>query len=583
MAKKSYSKFVQIEAESSEEEIDTEIESEEMDGFVEKEMTDVDYRAAYKDSYKEKIQDLEERYLKGEQNEEIYEKTAEAPSQATLLPTAESPLLFLVRVKTGKEKQICNRIVENAKNSRDITAVVQKEGLKGYIYVESYKKTAIDEAITGVKNVYKNKITPVPFREMVDALSYKKDFITTDFARIKNGKYKNDLVRVIESYGDCCKIRAIPRLSGEKKLFDPEEYRNYSVRKGDGYFYNRDFYQDGFLIKTILKTNLDFCDNATFEELQLLEQKKPISLNLKVRVIKGDLCNLTGTVSAMNGETVTIVDGRAKYELDASAVERFVQVGDEVSYKGENGMVLKVNKKTAIVGMKDMTEEIEAKISDLENPKAVKMKLQPQSRKLKRGRIDPLVNKNVQITQGPSKGLLGVVKDVYRNKCRVQLNSSLEFTSVDRSSLKPAEPGRATQAAAVHSAEGLTPGYQTPGFKTPGYKTPGYEMMDGEETSFPFTSAYSDLYKGIKINHNGKVTAVTDGTDEFFILQDSSKVRISEAESVLPSKYDEIFILRGPYKGKTGAMLGEEGTIARVKTRYGEMLEIKLKDLTLKE
>lgn len=209
MSRRRASQFIHAEAESEEEGYESEEYSEDLDDFT-------PLAPSKSKSFTELTKELEERYAAHEQDQDV----VELPTQSQLLPTPRSPLLFLIRCKVGKEKDIVHRLYENSKGY-DICSIVQKEGLKGYFYIESYKKQAVEELLSTVKFVARRKYTVVPLKEMVEAVSYKKNIIVGEYARIRGGKYKGDLIKVLENYDDVVKIKAIPRINGVKKRFDP--------------------------------------------------------------------------------------------------------------------------------------------------------------------------------------------------------------------------------------------------------------------------------------------------------------------------------------------------------------------------
>lgn len=85
-----------------------------------------------------------------------------------------------------------------------IKSVVAVEGLKGYIYVESYKQQFVKQAIEDIGNLRIGKWQQlmVPIKEMTDVLRVVKD--TTgikrgSWVRIKRSIYKDDIAQVSEA------------------------------------------------------------------------------------------------------------------------------------------------------------------------------------------------------------------------------------------------------------------------------------------------------------------------------------------------------------------------------------------------
>ncbi|ORD94553.1 SPT5 [Enterospora canceri] len=567
-----------MEAESSEEEINSDVTSEDLDGFVEP-----DYGRERRDLYGEKVSELEQKYAKYVEREDE-STTEEIRPQIRPFPTSMDPLLFLVRVKFGKEKSIANRIIEQAKGVGDVTAVVQKDGLKGYIYVEAFKRTAVDEAVQRVKNVYKNKISAIPFSEMIDALSCRKDYIVNDYARVKSGKYKDDVVQVLENYEDCCQIKAVPRLNDRRRLFDPEEFRAQVTAKNGGFYYNRDFFRDGFLIKTVLKMSLDFDIQPTFDDLKQLDTERPVRLNDAVRVVKGDLKNFTGKVVSVAGSTCVVSDGTSTFDVDAGCLEKRVEVGDVFSYAGENGVVLQKEGNRVVLGIREMQDEVSVHINDLEGrvverPKTTKTR--PQTPKK---RLDLLVNKNVRIVAGAYKGLVGIVKEVHRERCRVQLMSNLESVHVYKNDIREIAPTQQAQASATPGYKtpgSKTPGYTTPGYKTPGYTTPGYRTPGYAPPETEIQAA--SVYYGMKILIDGSEKTVSRMEESIYYTTDGREVAATEMVPVRPTnKYDPVFIFRGDHKEKNGVLIEFEEEIGKVELMGNEYVRVKLDDMAVK-
>lgn len=615
MSRRAISKYLHLEAESgSEEDYDSSAYSEDLDCIVPVS------RHPKTQRFEEMTQELETKYrIDSSEEEEVLtseESVLEGPSQAQLLPTPKSPLLFLVRCKPGKEKNALLRILENVK-SNEICSIVQKDGLKGYIYIESFKKQSIEDILAGLKNISRRKIGVVPYQEMVEAISYKKHFLVSEFARVKGGKYKGDLVQILNNYEDTVEARLVPRISEAKKYFDPAEYRNQYIERDGGYVYNRDFYKDGFLIKTMLKSSLDFEVDPTFEELESLRIKGSFNIGDKIRVGRGELTNFVGKIDHLSGKTATVSSDNMKYEVNVSDIEKFYTAGEEVSYNGINGIILKKEGNFAVIGINDLTDEIKCLVSDLKPPVPVKREFKGQIQG-PRVRKDPLVNSRVIITHGKYKGLHGLVKDVYKDKCRVELTTSLEHINVSRSEIQFIEEKIPQKRRAIYSSVDSaqlgdaiiaktpgyktpgyqTPGYQTPGYKTPGYKTPGYQTpgyktpgrIEGSnyfsrENEDPGTGWFMNksVFDGIVVKISGSQQTVMDIKDNSFIMKSGENIAKVNVEYVVPEKYESAVVMEGQYKGTEVVLIGiknDEG-ICR-STKSGEVLNLNLKDITKK-
>lgn len=591
------SKYISIEAES-----DSEHESyggsEDLDDF---QPAVVQHRVK---SYTDFAREMEVKYAVPEDEyAEEEPDTAEPPSQARLLPTPHSPLLFLVRCKIGREQDLCFRIMEEAQQSSaaGIFSIVQKEGLKGYLYIESFKKQNVEDLLAGVRLVYPGRLNIVPYKEMIEALTYKTEYVVSEFARIKNGKYKGDIVQIVENFEDVARVRTVPRINGARRLFDPEEHREDALKKDGGHYYNRDFYKDGYLVKIMLKSNLDFDVEPTFSELDSLNIKQSFDVNDTVRVSRGELTNSVGKVLNIAGRSATIQANNRSYELSVEDIEKYYSPGDEVSYRGANGVVLGMEAKTVVVGIRDFTEEIKCHASELQPPIRERAAGAPDgAASAQRIRRDPLINKRVQIIHGEHKGYSGVVKEVYRNKCRVQLNSTLEFTSVDRAALLEVDRPE-YQPPVYHPLGSVTPGYKTPGYKTPGYKTPGYKTP-GYKTPGYKTPSYrpervsaaeeaetdwltpKSSYDGALLSVKGELVILSDRQqDGQFVDRSGNRIEQADASYVVPQKYDNAVILEGDHAGKEGAIVTIGGDDCILRTADGSSYKVGVKDVSKKE
>lgn len=627
------SKYVQMEAESSDEDIDSSVDSQDMDGL--QDFVEPDYTKMSRHNYVDKVAELEAKYIRPHgTNEEVkeeesdYDDVAETPCQSKLLPLPSDPALFLCRVKFGKEKQIAASIAEAAKDISDVTAVLSKDGLKGYVYVEAFKKTAVDEAVYGVRNVYKNRITPINPSEMVDVMNCNKDYNVGDYARMKSGRYRGDLVQIVENFSDCCQIRAIPRINQKRKLFDPEEHRNEIQHNNGGYYYNRDFYKDGYLIKSVLKNNLEFDVTPTFEDLKELSGENAVHLNDEVVVKKGELQNFKGKIVNVSGNTCTVSSKNQTFDVDINLLKRHVEVGDSYSYDGINGMVLKVNNdNTVILGVKEMTDEIVVSINDLEAPVAIKLTA-PKRKPFVKTRQDQLVNRKVQIIAGEYKGMVGRVENVAKDTCRIQLGTTSESVTTYKNDLKVLEPiySYASTATPGYKTPGKTPGYTTPGYKTPGYTTPGYKTP-GYTTPGYKTPSYTEpqkiseganvsegvdvkndadsIFMAINVFVNGTMCTVERVVDKTMYVR-NTEFKLSDIKTytntnmdfadiekedddtveimaVQPkNKFENVFVFRGEHAGVSGTVVEYSEDTAKVQLIGGENIRVKLEDLTTK-
>lgn len=165
-----------------------------------------------------------------------------------------------------------------------IKSVIVKEGLKGFIYVESFKqshvKTAIEEVSSLKMGFYNQEM--VPTKEMPDVLKVVKDVVKLkvgSWVRMKRTVYKDDLAQVehVDTAQDQVVLRLIPRIDytikrgtlrgpeddkknnlkrkarPPQKLFDPDMIRqiggNLQKEKDNWIFENNRYNSKGFLLK----------------------------------------------------------------------------------------------------------------------------------------------------------------------------------------------------------------------------------------------------------------------------------------------------------------------------------------------
>lgn len=593
MSRRRAAKYLHLEAESSSNEYESEDYSEDLDNLE-------PVTVPQTKSFNQLTKELEEKYgHHKEEEDEEEDEVLEITPQAQLIPTPHSPLLFLIRCKIGSERDICARIYDKAKDS-EICSIVYKDGLKGYIYIESFKKQAVVDVLATVKNVSRRRFTVVPLKEMVEAISHKKNIVVGDFARIKGGKYRGDLVQILENYEDVVKVKAIPRINSQRRRFDPAEFRTEVVMKDDGYYYNRDFYRNGYLEKIMLKSNLDFDVEPTFAELTDLGLKGAFEINETVKVLKGDLKNIVGVVDNIKGNIAVIKKDSRMYEVNVDDLEKFYEPGQEVSYKGENGVVLSVRDGKVILGMDDFTREVECRVDDVKP--SVPQKTVPMERPARfRSRRDPIVHQPVKVTSGEFKGLFGTVKDTFQNKCIVRLRSNLKEVTIDRSAIMVIDK-TATSLPDSDSEDGTgfggktptfktpifkTPTYKTPSYKTPSYKTPQHGAGLQPNSYYPTEEAGTgwlepSVYDGACIIADGENHVLSDLKDGVLETR-SGKVFLShEVEFCEPEIYDRVVVMEGDQKGISGTLISISSNNGIVKDLDGKSYNVTIRELARK-
>jgi len=199
-----------------------------------------------------------------------------------------------------------------------------------------------------------------------------------------------------------------------QRFFNPDEVKLTGGRLMDqrrdvygGYFYVYDGnkYKDGYLLKVMNIKSLD-TNNVipTIDELQRFQERpanadksedaeeNPSSLgslvgNFKpkqrstfvkgdtVRVIEGDLKNLTGTVESVEDDTVTIKPAHEELHdllsFPASQIQKSFKVGDHVKvisgrYEGETGLIISLDTNAVVIFSNLTSKEIKVLTQDIQ-------------------------------------------------------------------------------------------------------------------------------------------------------------------------------------------------------------------------
>ncbi|KAH7036501.1 hypothetical protein BKA57DRAFT_540026 [Linnemannia elongata] len=232
--------------------------------------------------------------------------------QQLLMPDVQSPHLWMVRCKPGKEKDLVFSLMrkffdtEYSAQPLEISAAFSRESLKGYVYIECMRQANVQAALNGLNNVFASKLTLVPIKEMTDVLKVRhkeSDLRPGTWVRVKRGKYAMDLAQILDiaDSGDTAKVKLIPRLdmtprtdasyiAGNNKrkpvnsalagrpppkLFNAREAEkvdklNKPTSRGRGVFqWNNEVFREGYLekdmkISSLITENI----NPTLDEIQ---------------------------------------------------------------------------------------------------------------------------------------------------------------------------------------------------------------------------------------------------------------------------------------------------------------------------
>ncbi|KAL2657758.1 hypothetical protein AAZV13_04G198500 [Glycine max] len=362
---------------------------------------------------------IQERY--GRRLTDYDEETTDVEQQA-LLPSVRDPKLWMVKCAIGRERETAVCLMQkyiDKGSELQIRSAIALDHLKNYIYVEADKEAHVREACKGLRNIFGQKITLVPIREMTDVLSVESkaiDLARDTWVRLKIGTYKGDLAKVVDvdNVRQRVTVKLIPRIDLQalanklegrevvkKKAFVPpprfmnvDEARELHIRvehRRDAYGERFDaiggmMFKDGFLYKTVSIKSISAQNiKPTFDELEKF--RKPgesgdgdvaslstLFANRKkghfmkgdaVIVVKGDLKNLKGKVEKVDEDNVHIrpemEDLPKTIAVNEKELCKYFEPGNHVkvvsgAQEGATGMVVKVEQHVLIL-ISDTTKE----------------------------------------------------------------------------------------------------------------------------------------------------------------------------------------------------------------------------------
>ncbi|XP_030848891.1 transcription elongation factor SPT5 [Strongylocentrotus purpuratus] len=370
----------------------------------------------------QKEDELEEYYKRkyAEGTSTSYRDEDELPDSITqqgLLPGVKDPNLWMVKCTIGQEKEVAIQLMrkfiayQNTEEPLQIKSIVAVEGLKGYVYIESYKQTHVKQAINGVGMLRIGQWTQkmVPIKEMTDVLKVVKETAMLKgkaWVRLKRGVYKDDLGQVdyVDQTQNQVILKLLPRIDynrprgiqrtaataaekrkrrrPEQKLFDIEAIRRIGgdvTSDGDFLVFEGNRYsRKGFLFKTFaMSAIIAEGIKPTLSELERFEDKpEDIDVELvarsksskekshsfapgdNVEVVEGELIHLQGKVKSVDGNTILVLpkheDLKDTLEFPAHELRKHFKIGDHVKviagrYEGDTGLVVRVEDNLAIV------------------------------------------------------------------------------------------------------------------------------------------------------------------------------------------------------------------------------------------
>lgn len=107
--------------------------------------------------------------------------------------------IFIVRTTMGREEQVMDFLVQNAKKMEGILSVLHPQGLRGYIMVEAEDIAAIREIAQGVpyvRGILGKKTEYAQIESMIEFKPEEIDIKEGDTVRIIAGPFKGEKAKV---------------------------------------------------------------------------------------------------------------------------------------------------------------------------------------------------------------------------------------------------------------------------------------------------------------------------------------------------------------------------------------------------
>ncbi|KRH92629.1 RNA polymerase II transcription elongation factor DSIF/SUPT5H/SPT5, partial [Pseudoloma neurophilia] len=475
-----------------------------------------------KQQIKERISEEISEESELEESDHSLEERVDVKIQSQLRPTQKSPKLFLIRVKTGNERnvffrlrgeidRISNPTTSVTQNSDFITetenqneqisqtnkifSIIYKESLPGYLYVESHSRQSVLNIIDNIRFIKKKYISAIPLDEMIEVLTFKEQtIIKGTWARVKKGNQKGEIGQIVQQLSpELVKIKFVPFIGNRRELMNIDLFKEKKIIKDEEFKINGQLYdKEGFLIRKMRISELKMNITPTIDEISIFKKNKNIQKGDTIEIEKGELKNIKGKVASISDSHVQILmkdpsqaeNDFFKVTVPLDDIKKSHSLGDSVSVNDVNGVIVHLDQRDAIVAFDNFTREEKVPLTKLKKI-GTTYQIKKNERR-QRHKRDPILGKNVVITTKKYKGYQGTVKDVSRDKLLVELISNLNRIEVDRKDVilhteRGASPHRSPYKSPYSRSPRYTPDIQkTPGaisgYKTPntisGYKTP---------------------------------------------------------------------------------------------------------------
>lgn len=304
----------------------------------------------------------------------------------------------------------------------NIISATISDKVQGHLYVEAFKEVHVRDAIKGLRLIYQREIVRIRNEETARVFEIDKaskiSIKKGQWVRINTGLYASDYAKVVgeDDSKAGCYLKIIPRLNidnGEEakadgnrrapkipvrppqKFFNKDEVNDVSEKFNSIFnkpmqYWNRNYYRKGFLFKyfnfksldienivpprnvldKFLRTDDDDAhsnsqgsdDEDPLKEVENWKKLAAESLSLtkgdKIKVISGDLKNLTGSVVSVNKNVVKMQpdhkDIPQMLDLDIKMVAKHFESGDHIyvvegEHESEKGIITKVSGNKCIV------------------------------------------------------------------------------------------------------------------------------------------------------------------------------------------------------------------------------------------
>lgn len=352
--------------------------------------------------------------------------------QQALRPSVSDPSLWRVKCRIGEEtatilqlmrKFIAHHNTPGAEDLNIISAVVPS-GVKGVIYIESFRQQHVLEAIQAIGNFRVGRLTAdkVPKHEMeavMHVTATGPSLKANQWVRLKRGVYRDDLARVIsvDNTQNYALLKLVPRIDyqrlidmrdGGKKikymrpsaaLFTAEKPQKFGFevrRDHDGYVFRGDsFDSKGFLTKyfrvkalvvdgvrptlTELEKFHVGTDEAVTGMHRALEEEEEMLRRFQpgdtVEVKEGSLAGLKAQIMHINRDKVVVKpdheDLTDLIQFESHQLRKSFKVGNHVrvirgKYQGSTGLVVRITADDVVLFCDTTFHEMRVRANDLQ-------------------------------------------------------------------------------------------------------------------------------------------------------------------------------------------------------------------------